>query len=241
MSANQSEEGCYPLDDLEEMGAGERYTDWVLSGFNRWIKGEVCEVGAGTGSISTRLKSYGLKRHVMLEPDQKLFSSLTKNMEGAAVFNNVLSEYLGERPEECFDVFLYVNVLEHIERDQDELDLMYSFLRPGGVALIFVPALQALFSENDRRVGHWRRYSKNELKEKIERVGFKIEEVRYFDFIGTFVWFLACRLLKLQPSAGKVGLYDRLLVPLSRWTESRWTPIFGKNVLAIAIKPETKS
>lgn len=229
---------AYPQAYLEDMGAGKSYTQWILSWFKFRLKGDACEVGAGTGNISRHLLELRLKRLVLLEPDRRLFEALERGIKATpniCLSNSTLAEYSTIKKEQ-FDTFIYINVLEHIEKDEDELQLMHSLLRRGGVALIFVPALQWLFSRYDREVGHWRRYSKKELRDKIERAGFELEDVRYFDFFGVFVWFIACRLLGFRPSAGKVGLYDRILVPVSSRLESFCRPLIGKNLLAVAVK-----
>lgn len=229
---------AYPQAYLEDMGMGKRYTQWILSGFKFWLKGDVCEVGAGTGNISRHLLALGIKRLVFLEPDKRLFETLGRGIKGTpsiCLSNSTLDEYSTINKEQ-FDTFLYINVLEHIEKDEDELQLMHSLLRRGGAALIFVPALQGLFSRYDKEVGHWRRYSKKELRYKIERVGFELEEIRYFDFFGIFIWFVACRVFGFRPSAGNVGLYDRILVPVSSRLERFCRPLIGKNLLAVAVK-----
>lgn len=227
----------YPQADLEDMGEGLRYTQWILSEFLPWLEGDVCEVGAGTGNISRSLPDLG-SHLVCLEPDSALFEALRANLENlpnCSVLNSTLAEY--SAPDvELFDRFLYINVLEHIEDDVEELRLMHSLLRPEGAVLIFVPALQWLFSDYDARVGHYRRYSKKELTGKIERAGFEIKKIRYFDVIGVFAWWLACKVLRLRPNAGNVGLYDRFLVPVSRWVEKYIPFPVGKNLLVVAVK-----
>lgn len=232
-----SSEG-YPQADLEDMGEGFRYTQWILSEFLPWLKGDVCEVGAGTGNISRNLPDLAGGQLVCLEPDHALFQTLSvslDNFPNSSVLNSTLAEY-SAADVEPFDSFLYVNVLEHIEDDVEELRLMHSLLRPEGVVLIFVPALQWLFSDYDARVGHYRRYSKKELQGKVESAGFKIKRIRYFDLIGVFVWWLACKVLRLRPNAGNVGLYDRFLVPVSRWVEKYIPFPVGKNLLVVAVK-----
>jgi SAM-dependent methyltransferase len=229
---------AYPAQYLEDMGAGLRYTDWILSHFEPWLKGHICEVGAGTGNVSIELIKQAVEKLTLLEPDAGLFQTLEKKVSGNTAIhakNTSLANY-GTQFESQQNAFVYINVLEHIEDDVGELELMLSHLRPGGAALIFVPALPFLYSQYDREIGHFRRYTKSELQQKIAQAGFHLEEIRYFDFIGIFAWYLVCKLLKLRPGSGNISIYDKAIVPFSRVIESAIPPMIGKNLLAVAIK-----
>src|SRR5690606_34337499 len=94
------------------------------------------------------------------------------------------------------DTFFYVNVLEHIENDLEELKWMYSNIETGGHVCLFSPALPFLFGSHDERVGHFRRYTKNELVEKAQKAGFSIKKAIYFDFPGVPLWWINFVLLK---------------------------------------------
>ena len=59
---------------------------------------------------------------------------------------------------------LYIDVLEHIEHDLDELARAASHLAPGGHLVVLAPAHQALFSDFDRAIGHYRRYNRAGLQ-----------------------------------------------------------------------------
>ena len=59
---------------------------------------------------------------------------------------------------------------------------MYSLLPPNGRILIFVPANQWLMGSMDRQLGHFRRYSMNELTTKCRAAGFQIRGHSSFRF-----------------------------------------------------------
>lgn len=228
----------YPENDLIEMQSGGRYMRWILSCLTPWVKGNVCEVGAGVGNASKILTHSHPSRLVLLEPDAALFSKLQHELPSPVIekVNGSLQSYAAIHPDTRFDTILYINVLEHIKDDKSELHLASQCMHPGGTLIIFAPALPWLFSENDRQVGHWRRYTKQSLRMVIQSAGFQIQKIHYFDFLGAFAWFFACRLMGLLPNASNVGFYDRLLVPVSRTFESIAPPILGKNLVAIATK-----
>jgi SAM-dependent methyltransferase len=81
-----------------------------------------------------------------------------------------------------FDVIGAFDVLEHIKADEVVLAQMYRAARPGGGVLITVPQHMALWSQADEEAMHARRYSAAEMRNKLERAGFKI--VRMSSFVS---------------------------------------------------------
>ena len=109
-------------------------------------------------------------------------------------------------------------------------------LKAEGHLLVFVPALKLLYSNVDKQMGHYRRYTQKSLVGLVEDVGFTLLKVRYFDMAGIIPWYVNCVLLRNSFSSGGVSLYDKLAVPTVRFLESVVPPPVGKNVLLIAKK-----
>ena len=91
---------------------------------------------------------------------------------------------------------VYVNVLEHIENDKQELFYINQSLKTGGYVCIFVPALAWLYSDFDASIGHYRRYYKKQLIDLVEKAGFEIVKISYFDIMGIIPWFIFLRFLR---------------------------------------------
>jgi SAM-dependent methyltransferase len=72
------------------------------------------------------------------------------------------------------DLVTSLDTLEHIEDDARAMAEILRVLRPGGQALVTVPAHPALFSGHDRALHHVRRYRFEELRDKLVRAGFAI-------------------------------------------------------------------
>ena len=68
-----------------------------------------------------------------------------------------------------------INVIEHIADDVAALAQLRELLRPGGKLVIFVPAFPMLYSEMDRRIGHFRRYRLTALASATERAGLVVD------------------------------------------------------------------
>jgi SAM-dependent methyltransferase len=137
-----------------------------------------------------------------------------------------------------FDSALLINVLEHIEDDDGTLHELLTLLRPGGRIVLWVPAFALLYSDFDRRIGHYRRYRAPALRAQLIRSGFEVVEVRYVNAIGAIAWLIMARLLRRTPTASApVILFDRYFVPVLRGIEDRWRPPFGQSILAVASRP----
>jgi SAM-dependent methyltransferase len=201
--------------------------------FARGIDLNVCEFGAGTGTLTELFnKDTGVKP-LCVEVDSELINRLRDN-------GHVTKDQIS-----LFDLpisFVYSsNVLEHIEDDKSTIADIYKKLEIGGLFLIYVPALNLLFSGLDRQVGHYRRYSKQDLNEKLIESGFIVEKIHYVDSLG----FFAALLTKFLGYGGKSGLggerslrfYDRYVFPISKVLDKIGVKsLFGKNLFCIARK-----
>lgn len=229
--------------DLEAMDFAENYHRWILELFAPYLGKHFVEVGAGTGSFSKLLLEKKPESLSLIEPSS-MFDELELNLPESAstniiTYKNIFREVADElathstRP----DTFFYVNVLEHIEDELTELETVRQTLDIGGHVCIFVPAMPSLYSEFDKRLGHFRRYTKSDLVDKCEAAGFEICDARYFDSLGIMPWYVKYRLLR-STSLGSslVRVYDKLCVPVMKRIENIFQPPLGKNLVIVAKK-----
>ena len=241
--ATNDQWAVYPGKDLEAMSFAVRYYRWLFNELRPYIGRRVVEVGAGTGSFSEMILDTEPEILSLIEPS-KMFLELVKNVTGEgsrtdlrhhrAIFEFVADEIKADASP---DTIVYVNVLEHIDDDERELELIYNTLEPGGRLLIFVPAVQALFSDFDRSIGHYRRYSKRDLERKVTDAGFRIVKSKNFDAAGVLPWFVKYRLLRsMNMDQRSVSIYDGLVVPIVSRLESILPVPIGKNIVLVAEK-----
>lgn len=83
---------------------------------------------------------------------------------------------------EEFDVIGAFDILEHIAEDTLVLSEMFRALKPGGHVLLTVPQHMTLWSDQDSKLCHVRRYSRNELQQKVKDAGFEI--IRSTSFVS---------------------------------------------------------
>jgi SAM-dependent methyltransferase len=195
---------------------------------NYFHSGSALDFGAGIGTFALMLKDSN-RQIVCLETDRAQRLVLEKRG-----LSNVSSL---DGCDEQFDFIYTLNVLEHIEDDQGVAKELVAKLKQGAKIFIFVPAFQILYSEFDRKIGHFRRYRKSEIESLFP--GLIVHESRYFDFVGFFAAFIykfTAGSKKGIVSRNAVAFFDRFLFPLNQIFDplfSRWA---GKNILFVAQK-----
>lgn len=223
--------------DLEAMSFAQNYHQWIIEEFKPYLGDRVAEVGAGTGNF-TELLLENVGHITAFEPSENMYPTLSERFTSNKKIESVNSIFEAETAKSVggFDSVIYVNVLEHIEGDRQELSIVRESLREGGRVLIFVPALSFLYSNFDKKLGHYRRYHKNDLISLVKDARFKVEEAKYFDIAGIIPWYIAFVLLKKTLTGGNVSLYDKTIVPIMKRVEKRIVPPIGKNLLLVARK-----
>ena len=82
-----------------------------------------------------------------------------------------------------FDCIIALDVLEHIQDDDAILQYIYTIMKNGAHLIITVPAQMRQWTYNDEIVHHFRRYELDELKQKVENCGLKIEKLSFYNSI----------------------------------------------------------
>ncbi len=99
---------------------------------------------------------------------------------------------------ESFDLIIMRSVLEHIEDDSGALRKIWTLLNPKGYFLFSVPGDVRLFGDRDIAYGHYRRYEKAELIDKLREAGFEVNALwsHGVNFISKLYRFLIRRDIK---------------------------------------------
>lgn len=225
--------------DLEIMSEAVNYRKWIFSLFSKYIGQRIVEIGAGIGSYTGMLLNKELV--VAVDNYEPCIEYLKRRFSR---HNNVIPLKIDISSQEAMELSRYspdtmvcINVLEHILDDNKALSHMFSILSDNGRLILMVPAHRFLYGSIDRIVGHQRRYSNRELREKMTSAGFKIIEMFHMSSIAVPGWFLNNRILKRkEESPGQILFFDRFIAPWLKSVERAIRPPFGLSLFAIAGK-----
>jgi SAM-dependent methyltransferase len=218
------------LDVADE--ASPNYLHWIAELCRPHLGGSVLEMGAGIGSIT---ELYAAGRKVLAVDLSAVCVQALERRFGGSSNVRVQKADLRELPStEQFDSVLMINVLEHIEDDVGTLASLKTRLRPGGSVVLYVPALNGLFGAWDRKVGHYRRYSKWRLRHVLQEAGLSAAELMYVNALAIPAWVAFSRTDVNRTVGGGLSLWDRTGVPVSRFIESRVRPPIGLNLFCVA-------
>jgi SAM-dependent methyltransferase len=214
-------------DLIEVMDEAVRYNRFLVETLAEWGRGagRLLDYGAGNGRFCGALAERGFDV-VAVEPDAALRDRI--RARGVPVARSL--EALGD---ERFGGAFTINVLEHVENDVALLAALRERLVAGGRLLVYVPAFPLLFSANDARVGHLRRYRRAGLAAAARAAGLHITRVRHVDTIGfaAGLWYRFFGDPSGGLDVGAVRLYDRALFPISRALDRLTAGSIGKNLL----------
>lgn len=221
--------------EFAALAEARNYRQALFDEFGPFLKGEVIEVGAGIGQMTECLvRLPGVVSALAIEPDPAFCAQHRARCPHHRILEGTAADL---PPATACDAILSINVLEHIGEDAAELKRYAQLLRPRhGTLCLFVPARPEIYAPIDRDFGHFRRYTRPELKEKLGAAGLQPVALHYFNCVGYFAWWLNfCLLKKRTFEAHKVRLYDRAIFPAAHFLESRLLrPPFGQSLLAIA-------
>jgi SAM-dependent methyltransferase len=155
------------------MALAVNYSRWILDTLKPFVGKHILEVGAGVGAFSQLLLETEPESMTLIEPSPDLYETLNarlptidKHGVARAHRSTLVKTFGGANPPGKPDTAVYVNVLEHIRDDEGELRELHSILPAGGRLLLFVPANRWLMGSMDRQLGHFRRYTIDELTSK---------------------------------------------------------------------------
>jgi len=207
------------------------------------VRGQkVLDIGCGSGALLDLLDGAG---HEVfgIEPNAALIEMAGRRNRDLTLFEGT-GDLLAQLPHR-FDTITILDVLEHIEDDCEQIRLMHEALADDGQLVIIVPAFPVLYGKRDENNGHFRRYQRRELKEKLTGNGFVIRKCRYWNALGFPPYWVSERLLRrelntsLRGESRKNALQRFLVGMLQAWfrgVENRISFGFGLSLLVVADK-----
>jgi len=203
---------------LQSVRRARGFNRWMLSRFRRHVGRRVYEAGCGIGNFTELLLDRDRLVCADLDPfyvemNRRRYGHLENVRTVSADLSDpaCVAAVRGER----IDTIISLNVVEHIERDEDTLRNFRDMLEPGGHAIVLVPAHPWLYTPCDKALGHFRRYRPEELTEKFARAGFEVVSARQFNRLGVLGWWASGVLGKQELTPFQMRVYE-LVLPIAK-------------------------
>lgn len=229
----------YTGNELENFAIAVNWKAYWSSQIEPYLGQDILELGAGIGATAKALNHRSYRSWLGLEPDNTMCEVIESqlhqgNLPATYQIRHGTSTSLNAN--ERFDTVLYIDVLEHIEQDREELERVSHHLVDGGHIVIVAPAHNFLFTDFDKKIGHHRRYDKSLLR-AIVPAGAHIREMRYLDSVGMLASLANRLILKSDtPNRAQIKLWDSVMVRASRWIDPLTFHQIGKSIVCVLQK-----
>lgn len=212
------------------------WKEYWASKIEQFMGSCILEVGAGLGANTRILCNATYDQWIAIEPDYAMVAQLQERKKNGEFpphckFRHGTVQDIAAN--ELFDTVIYLDVLEHIQNDAEELLCSSKHVKVGGHLIVLAPAYQFLFSEFDRAVGHFRRYDR-EMLSTLTPPGFGTSVSYYLDSIGLLASLTNLVLLRSsQPTLKQILFWDTYMVRLSRILDPLVNYSFGRSILCV--------
>jgi SAM-dependent methyltransferase len=150
----------------------------VATGVDGATPSTFLDLGCGTGVVLTELQKRRSSVGVDMSPLALEFCrrrGLTRLVRGDATGMPLIQG-------SC-QAIIALDVFEHIEDDRRAFAESLRSLAPGGILILSVPAFQSLWGPHDIALMHFRRYTRHELRVRLEEAGFEVVRLSYSVFV----------------------------------------------------------
>lgn len=210
----------------------KNFRNYQLELIKDYLGKNLAEVGPGNGANLNYYYKYP-KKIDLYEPSKNLYLNLKKKFKQKKIrifnkkFNNSIK----------YDTILYLDVIEHIKNDFQEIKRAFKALKKDGYLIIAVPAFQHLYSNFDRDINHFKRYNKKDFDKILKKIKHKKVNLFYYDSIG----YILSLMSKLFISDYKKDFKKKLifwdsLIHISKILDKITFRLFGKSLLVIIRK-----
>lgn len=141
----------------------------------------IVDIGGGDAFIINEIYKQNLAEEyftIDTAYSSEIISQLKRNYgQNPIQYVQNIENYLTDFPFEENVLFLCMDVLEHLE---DENEILKYLTQQNNYFLFAVPAFQSVFSNHDVLLGHYRRYKLKQLQQVLEKHEFKIQDKGYY-------------------------------------------------------------
>ena len=234
---------------LQCMKILDSYYQWIWHLIRPHIGQRVLDAGCGIGNFSSLISS-NAQYVLAIDLSPQNIESLKKRFQEAKnieIMQADITDDLSKISHKKLDTLVCLDVVEHVEDDEELLRNFGKCVQPGGHLILKVPACPWLFGSIDVASGHLRRYSPEDLIRKSEAAGWELVKCSYMNIFGVFPYWLKSRVIKhstnFSRSIPKWQLYlVKYLTPALERIDRLIGPPIGQSLILIARrKPQDPS
>lgn len=162
------------LEDTNWWFRGRRYLLSNLVKGLRLSDALILDAGCGTGFARGELSKGGTVIGLDASPE-----AIAQGLDGSPVASCV--SLIQDTPfrDGTFDLVVALDLIEHLADEMPALKEIHRLCKPGGHFFVTVPAYQSLWSKHDEALGHYRRYTDCEIRERLRESGFEVRRSSY--------------------------------------------------------------
>ena len=179
---------------------------WLLKSYPLRKDSVLTDCGAGTGLFAYEMSD--LCRVIAIDSEEEALNLAEQNLGKANVRRgSCMALPLEDSSVDCVTA---LDVLEHVEDDRRAVREFARVLKPGGIALVTVPAMQSLWSDWDEALHHYRRYGHTNLLQLFNTTAFTVTHWNYINVLALPMVLTARKLRRLFARKGHQKVTGRL-------------------------------
>lgn len=168
-------------------GKREFVRRWIFRARPPAARDVLLDCGAGTGRFALEMQAHCAV--LVLDDHAEALQMLRARFRPEQVLT--LTDTGVPLPDGSLEYVTALDVLEHVPDDLAVVRGFHRLLKPGGLAVVTVPASKALWSDWDVALHHFRRYDRAQLKQLFPTADWEIEYVNYTNvLVYPAVWFM---------------------------------------------------
>jgi SAM-dependent methyltransferase len=211
----------------------------VIEGLDLSRDASLLDVGSGTGTNLRLLGEMGFRKVTGVDSSQHAIRFCAEKGLGAVEQGDACALPCEDQ---SVDLVVATDIIEHLDDDSAALREFRRVLRPGGCAVLTVPAFPSLWGLQDDVCHHKRRYRKREFEARITGAGLDLRTSFYFNYLLFAPIWLARQCLRLfrvgldsenQVNTPALNAALAWLFAFDVWSAPYVHPFFGVSIFAL--------
>lgn len=211
----------------------------VIEGLGLSKDARVLDVGSGTGTNLRLLGELGFINFSGVDMSESSVHFCAQKGLGTVELGDACALPCDDG---SVDLVVATDIVEHVDDDSAALREILRVLKPGGRAILTVPAFQSLWGLQDEVSHHKRRYRKHDFEARIRSAGLELRRSFYFNYLLFVPIWLARQCIRLlgvelesenQLNTSTLNAALSWLFAFDVWSAPYLRPFFGVSIFAL--------